>query len=433
MENQRLISYEKNQLLARKKKFFLLLPLIALPFLTMSFYALGGGKGDKASSKNEKPAQGLNLQLPGSNFKGDKNADKMASYEKADQDSLKLRSEIQNDPYYKLSPSFPDTTNLTENQLNEATKQVESSAKPNVLSESRGLNVSPTNSNGNPDPAADRIMAKLQQLNKALSQKPVDGNNEIEQNKAPDLNIYDRQFGNDVDRLQRMIRLNGSASGDDSEMRQLSSIMDKIIKVQHPENVEDKKNAQQLNDLPKPVLISGMATGDTNHNGFFSLDNTMETIKENAVEASVYETQELVSGSIIKLQLLGDLYVKDAKIASGNFLFGVANLNGERLEIEINSIRKGNSIYPVKVEVYDLDGLPGIYVPGAITRDVLKQSADNSFQSMQLTTIDPSIKAQAAAAGINTVKTLLGRKIKQVKVTIKTGYRVLLRNKNANN
>uniref|UniRef100_UPI0013D45FFD conjugative transposon protein TraM n=1 Tax=Escherichia coli TaxID=562 RepID=UPI0013D45FFD len=78
----------------------------------------------------------------------------------------------------------------------------------------------------------------------------------------------------------------------------------------------------------------------------------------------------------------------------------------------------------------DMDGLPGIHIPGAITRDVAKQSADSGLQLMELTSVDPSLKAQAAAAGISSVKSLMSRKVKQVKVLVKAGYRVLLKDKN---
>ena len=44
--------------------------------------------------------------------------------------------------------------------------------------------------------------------------------------------------------------------------------------------------------------------------------------------------------------------------------------------------------------------------------------------------MDPSLKAQAAAAGISAAKTLLSRKVKQVKVMVKAGYKVLLKDKN---
>jgi conjugative transposon TraM protein len=136
-----------------------------------------------------------------------------------------------------------------------------------------------------------------------------------------------------------------------------------------------------------------------------------------------------VNGAVIKLRLLQPIYINEEKIPAGNFVFGLVSLNGERLEIEVNSIRCGSSVYPVKLEVYDMDGINGIYIPGAITRDVVKESADNSLQLMELGSFDPSLKAQAAAAGINTVKSLLSKKVKLVKVMVKAGYKVLLTSK----
>ena len=49
---------------------------------------------------------------------------------------------------------------------------------------------------------------------------------------------------------------------------------------------------------------------------------------------------------------------------------------------------------------------------------------------MEMTTVDPSFKAQAAATGIGTVKNLLAKRTKMVKVTVKAGYKVLLKDKN---
>ncbi|HJS53107.1 MAG TPA: conjugative transposon protein TraM, partial [Chitinophagaceae bacterium] len=69
-------------------------------------------------------------------------------------------------------------------------------------------------------------------------------------------------------------------------------------------------------------------------------------------------------------------------------------------------------------------------IPGAITRDVAKQSVDNSLQLMELSTMDHSLKAQATSAGIGAAKSLLSKKVEQLKVMVKAGYKVLLRDKN---
>jgi len=148
---------------------------------------------------------------------------------------------------------------------------------------------------------------------------------------------------------------------------------------------------------------------------------------QNAIQAVIHETQTLVAGSTVKLRLVNDVYINGMLIPKDNFLFGEATLNGERLGIKINSMRYQNSLFPVQLSVYDMDGMDGIYIPGAITRDVSKQSADRAIQGIGLTTMDPSLGAQAASAGIEAARDLISKKVKLVKVTVKAGYQVLLR------
>ena len=84
----------------RKRKFYLVLPLLALPFVTLAFWALGGGK----TSEEAKPATGLNLQLPDAKLKDDKNLDKLSFYNQADKDSLKREEALRNDPNFRVHP-----------------------------------------------------------------------------------------------------------------------------------------------------------------------------------------------------------------------------------------------------------------------------------------------------------------------------------------
>ena len=178
--------------------------------------------------------------------------------------------------------------------------------------------------------------------------------------------------------------------------------------------------------------ISLLDTGKSKRNAenrFFGVEEDTDLEGQNTVEAVVHQTQNLVNGAVVKMRLLNDIYLNGSLVPKGNFVFGIAELNDERLKITINSIRNNNSLFPVKLEVFDMDGLSGIYIPGAISRDVARQSADNGLQLMELTSMDPSFKAQAAATGINAVKSLLSKKVKQVKVLVKAGYKMLLRDK----
>ena len=81
----------------RQRRFFTVLPLLALPFITFLFWALGGGKMEQTGAQQSQ--RGFNMQLPGAHLKEGKALDKLSYYEQATSDSLKLAQQIKNDPY----------------------------------------------------------------------------------------------------------------------------------------------------------------------------------------------------------------------------------------------------------------------------------------------------------------------------------------------
>lgn len=395
---------------AKKRKMLLVLPVLVIPFLTLAFYAMGGGRGQSLTVENH-GTTGLNLQLPDARLKEDKLLDKLGFYDKAARDSAKKQEWMRSDPYYQ-EPT-PDSKSELEN-LAETT-----AAKYN-----RRLINSPYDTN--PNKPEDLVMHKLSLLEKELNKPTTQTYSESPEYSSGHLNT---ELPADVDRLEAMMNRMSAGEGEDPEIQQLSTVMDKILDVQHPSRVKERMKEKSLKESANAMTVSASSGGDTTVNGFYSLDTEGETKQFNAIEAVVNENQILVNGSVIKLRLLQEVFVGNQKISAGTFVFGIVGLNGERLQIEISSIRSGNSLFTVKMEVYDKDGLAGIHIPGAITRDVAKQSADNSLQMMELTTLDPSLKAQATAAGISTAKSLLSRKVKLVKVMVKAGYKVLLKDK----
>lgn len=408
----------------RQRKMMLVLPVLVLPFVTMAFWALGGGQGDGSNNISANNS-GLNLQLPNANLKDDKNADKLSFYNEADADSLKREELLRNDPYYKDSILGKQDALLTDTSFHISSSPLYS-----------GLNQSPYNKSA--DASEQKIYQKINEINKQLNQADTETRFSNYTNQTAGGN---EQFSTEVDRLQDMMQqMNGSPDAD-PEMDQLNGTLEKILDIQHPDRVKEKlkekslKNKEQVFIMSKQPVKNNISLLDTSknkkpaENKFYGVEGDKDSDEQNTVEAVVHQTQTLVNGAIVKMRLLNDIYLSGSLIPKGNFVFGTAELNDERLEININSIRNNNSLFTVKLEVYDMDGLPGIYIPGAISRDVAKQSADNSLQLMELTSMDPSFKAQAAATGINAAKSLLSKKVKQVKVLVKAGYKVLLRDK----
>jgi conjugative transposon TraM protein len=387
---------------------------------------LGGGQG--ADSKNTANTAGLNLQLPDANLKNDKNADKLSFYNEANADSLKREELLRNDPYYKDSIIGRRNTILSDTGYLINTKPLYGA-----------LNQSPYNKST--DANEQRIYQKINEINKQINQPDIAAQPLANPNQLNQTNDSNEQFSNEVDRLQNMMQQMNGNSESDPEMEQLNGTLEKILDIQHPDRVKDKlkekslKNKEQVFIITKQFTKNNISLLDTNknkqrtENKFYGMEEDINTEEQNTVEAVVHQTQTLVNGAVVKMRLLNDIYLNGSLVPKGNFVFGTAALNDERLEINISSIRNNNSLFPVKLEVFDMDGLAGIYIPGAISRDVAKQSADNGLQLMELTSVDPSFKAQAAATGINAAKSLLSKKVKQVKVLVKAGYKILLKDK----
>ena len=422
-------SVQRSQAFLRKRKMMLVLPLLVIPFLTMAFWALGGGKGNEPVIAKEQ--KGLNLNLPDAKMKDENLTDKLSFYDKADKDSAKMEEWMRTDPYYQQKE---DTGFSPANELELLTQN--SASKYN-----QRLNASPyETSSNNPE---QKLLQKLALLQKEINKQPE---TEATFNNGVSLSNQGDEFSNEVHRLENMMLAMDKTNTGDPEMQQLNGTLEKILDIQHPQRVKDKlkeKSLQQkqvvfaVNTSPRLADISLIDTTKKNANSstqFLGAAKEAEETNEGfTIEAVVRSNQSLVNGAVIQLRLFTDVFINGVLIPKGTPVNGIASLNNERLEAEINSIRYKNQLFPVKLELYDMDGLPGIYIPGSISRDVAKNSADNSLQLMELTTLDPSLKAQAAAAGINTVKSLMSRKVKQVKVIIKEGYKVLLKDNNTEN
>ena len=419
-------SVQRSQAFLRKRKMMLVLPLLVIPFLTMAFWALGGGKGNEPVIANEQ--KGLNLRLPDAKMKDENLTDKLSFYEKADKDSAKLEEWMRTDPYYQQKE---DTDLSPVNELALLTQK--SASKYN-----QRLNSSPyETSSNNPE---HKLLQKLALLQKEINKQPeteTTGNSEVPLSNQGD------EFSNEVDRLENMMVTMDKTNTGDPEMQQLYGTLDRILDIQHPQRVKDKLKEKSLQHkqvvfavttspkLANVTLIDTIKKKQITSSQFYGVTKESEETNEGfAIEAVVHSNQSLVNGAVIQLRLSTDVFINGVLIPKGTQVNGIASLNNERLEAEINSIRYKNQLFPVEMELYDLDGLPGIYIPGSISRDIAKNSTDNSLQLMELTTLDPSLKAQATAAGINAAKSFLSRKVKQVKVMIKEGYKVLLKDKN---
>jgi conjugative transposon TraM protein len=281
-------------------------------------------------------------------------------------------------------------------------------------------------------------MQKVGQLKEALGKAGVGGVGSAH----VDTSAVDRTQVRIREMMERL-KASSPAQGD-PEMDKLDGMLDKLIRIQHPELVQGDTSVapgavtaavvgQPRGGASVGLLASGVV--DTEDQGGFmeiGVRDEGDSGREAAIEAVITTDQTLTAGSTVALRIVQDFAVGGEHIPANQLVYGLASLAGERLTIGITSMRVGQMIVPVSMQVYDLDGLPGIRVPGAITRDVSKESADQALSGLEMASVDPSLGAQAASAGLQFAKSLASRKIRLVRVSLPAGYRVLLKNGKSN-
>lgn len=248
------------------------------------------------------------------------------------------------------------------------------------------------------DPQTKAINSRLELLSREIS-KPV------EESKPAPAAVKPVQPGmkNDVDRLEALMKtMQEDKGGEDHEMTQLAAMMNKLIAVQNPEL------AKQIYKKPGTTVVP---------------DSLFK-----AIPAVISAEQKVVQGATVKLVLRDSLRLKGMLIPKGHELFGTCRITNQRLLLDIKNIRMGNSIIPVDLSVWSLDGMVGLDAPEAVLIDAVNEGTDDAMRNVGLMGFDQSLGIQVAGAGIDAAKKLLSKKLRRVKVKLRQGQPVLLRN-----
>lgn len=353
----------------RRRRILLALPLLVLPFATLLFWTLGGGR---ANSENEVHAPtGFNSHLPEAKLKDEHGLSKLGYYDRAAADSAKLRQALQTDPYARQ-------------QVDSVTGHPALGGPTFSPDQHSGLNTSL----GNGQTAANANAALISQRLAAL---------QAEVSKPASPAVASRPSVTPTVSAPPVVT---TATADDPELKQMSGILEKILDIQHPERVREKINQNA----------------------------TITSEQFKAIPAVVEGNQKIVQGTVIRMQLLDSVRLNGQLFPKGQLIYGTGDLYNQRVKINIKLIHAGLNIIPVDLTVYDrTDGLEGISVPEAVTGDAMRDGAVNGVTSMDVMSFDPSMGAQLATAGINTAKGLFSKKIKRVKGKLKNGHELLLR------
>ncbi|WP_419699056.1 conjugative transposon protein TraM [Mucilaginibacter sp. NFX135] len=250
-------------------------------------------------------------------------------------------------------------------------------------------------------PAEDnevKIQQRLAAINRQISQPP--------QPVKPITAVADNGQSEQLKQLEKLLRQKqAEVSEPDPQMAQLSSMLDKIRDIQNPALVQEKLKATAVVQKPDSAF--------------------------KAIPATIDGNQKVAPGGVIRLVSSDTMRINGMLLQKGQSLSGLCTVTNQRLLLDIRNVRLGTSIIPVNLTVFSLDGMAGIAAPEAELDEAAGQGVNGALESMQFLSADYSLGTQAATAGISTAKSLLGKKVRKIRVKLHGGQPVLLRlNKN---
>ncbi|MET4107671.1 conjugative transposon protein TraM [Hymenobacter sp. UYP22] len=385
----------------RTRKMATFLPVVGVPFLAIMFYLGGGGQGAPAEAQNV--PSGFNTTLPTAE-KGSITASKLEAYA-SPVDTLRNRGLV--DAHLDTAASSglsysigadgkPGPNGSVDKSVVEAQQQLIAAQQAQLNGGvAPGTAVAPTT-------AAPGSLTPQEQLELLRSQ-------------------HERELAEKDAQLQMAQLLAQSNSGGGG-----------VACPAAPTVVKPKKKASTrakvVDDDAVVSRLGSNGAGRRRTASFTGLDDGRAATEDaNTLPAVIHESQEVVSGSLVKMRLTESAVVNGRALPANTFIYGKCSLAGERLNISIETLKTGNRVFPVALEVYDVDGLEGLHIPGAITRDAAKQAGADGLNAADAMTMSADPTLAAAGVAVTAVKGLGQKKIRLVKVRLKAGYQVMLK------
>jgi len=165
--------------------------------------------------------------------------------------------------------------------------------------------------------------------------------------------------------------------------------------------------------------------------GFLTATAEKQAEAKNTITACVHDEQTILNGQSVRLRLLEPMKAGNILIPRNTLITGMGKIQGERLDVIINSLEYEGSIISVQIMVYDTDGQQGVFIPNTAEVNAAKEIVANMGASAGTSISLTSDAGQQLAADlgrglIQGTSQFVSKKLREVKVNLKAGYRVFL-------
>lgn len=189
-----------------------------------------------------------------------------------------------------------------------------------------------------------------------------------------------------------------------------------------------------VSSLAQPLSDSVMLArlSEPRNFGFNTAVGGTVSQERNTISVCVHGDQTVISGQSVRLRLLEPIRVGRHELPRNSLITGDCRIQGERLDITISQVEYSGNIIPVELAVYDNDGQPGIFIPGSMEANAVKEMAANMGQNLGTTisitnqSAGDQLLSELGKGAIQGVSQYISKKMRQEKVRLKSGHALML-------
>ena len=189
-----------------------------------------------------------------------------------------------------------------------------------------------------------------------------------------------------------------------------------------------------VSSLDQPISDSAFITeyGYKERNmGFHSVGKATPSIARNTLSVVVDRTTTIRQGDFLRLRLAESARIEGMTLPPNTVLIAQSTIDGNRMKLHVTSVEHAGRILAVKLSAFDLDGQEGLAIPGSEEVSALKEVGAGVGGTIGTSfTFASSAKDQliseAARGVMQGASQLLQKKLRTIKVTVKSGHRLFL-------
>lgn len=180
------------------------------------------------------------------------------------------------------------------------------------------------------------------------------------------------------------------ASSPYDDMRKQYLFLDSLQKASDPDlqaKLDKEERDRKILEAIERKKLSTLKVEKITNSGVF---NTIKREEDGSfIKAIIDENVTGYAGSRIRIRLLEDITIGNRMLKKNNYLYAIiTGFGDQRVRLQIVSVMYENNILPIKLSIYDVDGLEGLYVPSSQFREFSKELGEASIQGVSTTSMD---------------------------------------------